>query len=226
MPLAVTDSGPRVTLRNSFPNPYDDAIAAARTCYSHRVIRPEEITEKQRRSIGSMTFEAGHHTVYQHATFEFALEGVSRQLVWSFLHSFPFYNAEQQSQRYVRMDEIAAHVPDLEPAAREIYETAIAGAWQAYDRISALLEEPCYETLCRVWRLSTDPTKTPLKKKELRKDAGKRAIETARYVLPVACHTALVYTISGLTLHRLRRMMSCSDAPAEARRLVPLLADA
>ena len=45
--------------------------------------------------------------MFQHATFEFALSGVSRQLVWSFLHGFPFYNTEQQSQRYVRLDERA-----------------------------------------------------------------------------------------------------------------------
>ena len=38
MSVSVLDSGPRVRLRNWFERPYDDAIAAARTCYSPRVI--------------------------------------------------------------------------------------------------------------------------------------------------------------------------------------------
>ena len=43
--------------------------------------------------------------------FEFGLENVSRQFVWSFLHAHPFYNSEQQSQRYVRLDHALAYVP-------------------------------------------------------------------------------------------------------------------
>ena len=109
--MTVIDSGPEVRLRSATDRPYDDAIAAARTCYSTRVIEADEITERQRANIGPLTFEGGHHTVYQHATFEFALSGISRQLVWSFLHGFPFYNTEQQSQRYVKLNEAAAHIP-------------------------------------------------------------------------------------------------------------------
>jgi len=107
----VETAAPRVTLRNAFAHPFDSAIAAARTCYSTRLIGPEEITEKQRVTIGSGTFYGGHHTVYQHAHFEFGLENISRQFVWSFLHAHPFYNSEQQSQRYVRLDRAQAYVP-------------------------------------------------------------------------------------------------------------------
>ncbi len=92
--MAVIDPGPEVRLRNGPKAPYDGAIAAARTCYSPRVVDASEVTERQRRNIGPLTFSGGHHTVYQHATFEFALSGISRQLVWGFLHAFPFYNTE------------------------------------------------------------------------------------------------------------------------------------
>ncbi len=67
--MAVVDSGPQVSLRNWFDRPYDGAISAARTCYSPRVIDPDEITAGQRERIGPLTFEGGHHTVFQHATF-------------------------------------------------------------------------------------------------------------------------------------------------------------
>src|SRR5580698_10345304 len=86
---AVEAAVPRVTLRNWFAHPYDSAIAAARTCYAPRLISAEEITEKQRSTIGAATFYSGHHTVYQHAHFEFGLENVSRQFVWSLLHAHP-----------------------------------------------------------------------------------------------------------------------------------------
>ena len=97
--------------------PYDGAIAAARTCYSPRVIAATEVTDSQRDSIGALTFDAGHHTVYQHAHFEFGLENVSRQFVWTFLHSYPFYNSEQSSQRYVKLREPRAFVPPIDGEA-------------------------------------------------------------------------------------------------------------
>src|SRR5579863_3830751 len=120
---SVEQAVPRVTLRNSFAHPYDSAIAAARTCYAPRLISADEITEKQRTTIGAATYYAGHHTVYQHAHFEFGLENVSRQFVWSFLHAHPFYNSEQQSQRYVRNDRALVHVPDFANLfdAKQIY---------------------------------------------------------------------------------------------------------
>ena len=54
----------------------------------------------------------------------------------------------------------------------------------------------------------------------MRREAEKKSIETARYVIPIACHAALVYTVSGITLHRLHRMAAASDTPDEARDVV------
>jgi thymidylate synthase ThyX len=217
--MTVVDHGLEVRLRNWFDRPYDDAISAARTCYSPRVIDPDEITEGQRRRIGPLIFDAGHHTVFQHATFEFALSGISRQLVWSFLHGFPFYNTEQQSQRYVRLDEVAAHVPPaLGGEARAVYEAAIERAWRAYRELTARLTPVTREILSQLWRLGR--RQAVAFGKNVAREAEKKAIETARYVIPIACHTAMVYTVSGLVLHRLRRMLHAGDVPQEASRLV------
>src|ERR1700720_3262062 len=136
----IETAAPRVTLRNSFAHPFDSAIAAARTCYAPRLIGPEEVTEKQRVTIGSGTYYGGHHTVYQHAHFEFGLENISRQFVWSLLHAHPFYNSEQQSQRYVRLDRAQAYVPPggtpenprFGTAEQAIYEKSIGRAWEYY----------------------------------------------------------------------------------------------
>src|SRR4029077_16830095 len=147
----------RVTLRNSFVHPYDSAIAAARTCYAPRLISPDEITEKQRTTIGAATFYAGHPPVYQHAHFEFGLENVSRQFVWSFLHAHPFYNSEQQSQRYVRLDRALAYIPPVslffDEGSKEIYERAVARAWDYYRELSALLVPDARTILNDIWHI-------------------------------------------------------------------------
>ena len=65
---------------------------------------PEEQAARRRGRRDALArdiYQAGHHTTFQHAHFQFALANVSRQFLWSFLHSHPFYNSEQVSQRYV-----------------------------------------------------------------------------------------------------------------------------
>jgi thymidylate synthase ThyX len=210
----VRTGPPVVTLRNAPLRPYDGAIAAARTCYSPRVVGTEEVTASQRESIGPLTFEGGHHTVYQHAHFEFGLENVSRQFVWSFLHSHPFYNSEQSSQRFVRLDEVAAFVPeDLEPAARAVYEEAVAAAWDAYRTLAELLKEDTLRILGEIRHLTRDAAEK--RRKKVAREAEKKAIEIARYVIPVAAFTSMVHTVSGIVLHRLYRMMRTGDTPRE-----------
>ncbi|GAC1669915.1 MAG: FAD-dependent thymidylate synthase [Candidatus Acidiferrum sp.] len=213
---------PRVTLRNAFAHPFDSAIAAARTCYAPRLIGPEEITDKQRLNIGAATFYSGHHTVFQHAHFEFGLENVSRQFVWSFLHAHPFYNSEQQSQRYVRINQPHAYVPPLslffDAHSKEIYEQAIARAWSRYRELSTLLIEDARSLLSDIWHVG--PMSHPQRAQKIERSAEKRAIEIARYALPVAAFTTMVHTLSGIVLHRLWRMSSACDTPSEARTVI------
>jgi len=211
-------AAPRITLRNSFAHPFDSAMAAARTCYSPHLVTREEITEKQRVMIGSGTFFGGHHTVYQHAHFEFGLENVSRQFVWSFLHAHPFYNSEQQSQRYVRLDRAQAYLPPesmhFGTEERAIYEKAIARAWDHYRELTGVLEPTAREILGDIWHVTSSSHAKRVQKVE--RQAEKRAIEVARYVLPVAAFTTMVHTISGIVLYRLWRMCTANDTPAEA----------
>jgi len=218
----VETAAPHVTLRNSFAYPLDSAIAAARTCYSPHLVVPEEVTEKQRVTIGSGTFFGGHHTVYQHAHFEFGLENVSRQFVWSFLHAHPFYNSEQQSQRYVRLDRAQAYVPaastQFGAAERAIYERAVARAWEHYRELTRLLEPTAREILGDIWHIS--PMSHPRRVQKVARQSEKRAIEVARYVLPVAAFTTMVHTISGIVLYRLWRMQAANDTPSEARHVI------
>jgi thymidylate synthase ThyX len=214
----VQSGPPIVTLRTAPMTPFDGAIAAARTCYSPRVIGANEVTDGQRDSIGALTFDAGHHTVYQHASFEFGLENISRQFVWTFLHSYPFYNSEQSSQRYVKLREPRAFVPPLDGEARAVFEQAVERAWDRYAELSALLKDDAYGILKELRYVR--PTTNPERLKQIEKDAEKRAIETARYVIPIAAFTSMVHTVSGIVLHRLQRMVNTGDAPYETRIVV------
>ena len=221
--LQIETGPPRVTLRNSFAHPFDSAIAAARTCYAPRLINPEEVTEKQRVNIGSGTFFGGHHTVYQHAHFEFGLENVSRQFVWSFLHAHPFYNSEQQSQRYVRLDRAQAYVPAADtpqfgPTESALYEKAIVRAWEHYRALTSLLAPTAREILGDIWHIS--PMSHAKRVQKVERQSEKRAIEVARYVLPVSAFTTMVHTLSGIVLHRLWRMSAAGDTPSESRQIV------
>ena len=60
----------------------------------------------------------------------------------------------------------------------------------------------------------------PRRVHKVERQSEKRAIEVARYVLPVAAFTTMVHTLSGIVLHRLRRMQAASDTPSEARLVI------
>jgi thymidylate synthase ThyX len=224
MPVAaLATAPPKVTLRSSPAVPYDGAIAAARTCYSPRVIERSEITDKQRDSIGPLTFEGGHHTVFQHAHFEFGLENISRQLVWSVLHSYPFYNSEQSSQRYVKLNEPRAFVPPITGEALDVYEQAVLKAWDSYAKLSALLKDDAWAILKELRYVRA--TNTPARLKAVEREAEKKAIETARYVIPIGAFTSMVHTVSGIVLHRLHRMLNAGDVPYEAAMVIGAMVD-
>jgi thymidylate synthase ThyX len=210
----VLTAPPTVTLRSASARPYDAAVAAARTCYSPRVIGVDEITTAQRDTIGPLTFDGGHHTVFQHAHFEFGLENISRQFVWSFLHSHPFYNSEQSSQRFVRLDEVRAFVPEgLSAEARRVYDEALLTAWRSYRSLAELLKHDTHAILSDLRHLT--PAASEKRRKKVAREAEKKAIEVARYVIPVAAFTSMVHTVSGIVLHRLHRMMRTGDTPRE-----------
>ena len=219
----LATAAPSVTLRNAPAHAFDGAIAAARTCYSPRVVTVHEVTERQRDTIGALTFEAGHHTVYQHAHFEFGLENVSRQLVWSVLHAYPFYNSEQSSQRYVKLREPRAFVPPIDGEALDVFERAVLTAWDRYAELSAILKDDAFAILKELRYVT--PRASAERLKAIERDAEKRAIETARYVIPLAAFTSMVHTVSGITLHRLRRMAAAGDAPHEAALVIGRMVD-
>lgn len=217
---------PKVTLVKGFGgDAFDNAVATARTCYSSRVITTAEVSKDDkavalRDRIAEETFAAGHHTTIQHATFQFTLENVSRQAIWSFLHSHPFYNSEQVSQRYVEVRPGNVVLPALTEPALGIYQRAVDAQMAAYKLLIEQLLPRVRDEFFRIFparRKAPDRWALGLKKK---------AQEVARYVLPIGTFAHLYHTVSGLTLHRYHRLSRQLDVPKETRLLVTAMVDA
>jgi len=206
---------PEVTLVGAFAQPFDNAVATARTCYAPRIISPADVAKdpERRDRIARSTYEAGHHTTLQHAHFQFSLARVSRQFLWSFLHAHPFYNSEQVSQRYVEVRAGTFAVPPLEGEARTLFEDTLAMQMAAYQRLIEHLTPAAAREYYRIF---------PARKKNDggAKDIKKKAQEIARYVLPVATYAHLYHTISALTLLRYYRICQQYDCPLETRLVV------
>src|SRR5438876_5844739 len=146
---------PEVAITNAFVRPFDNVVATSRTCYScggivreYQVLDPSAPPEMQaekrlrRDALARDLYQAGHHTTLQHAHFQFALSNVSRQFLWSFLHSHPFYNSEQVSQRYVTVRPGNCAVPPLEGPALSVYRETIERLQTAYEDLCRLLVPP------------------------------------------------------------------------------------
>ena len=221
---ATISPEPIVRLENYFQEPYNLAIATARTCYSSKVISSEDVgkdeqTREQRDRIAESIYKAGHHTTIQHPTFQFVLEQVSRQFIWSFLHAHPFYNSEQVSQRFVEVKPEHFTIPPLDEPARAIYLETAHEQMEAYHRLIELVEPTVRREYQRLF-----PSRN-LEEKRWASAIKKRCQEVARYVLPVATHAHLYHTISGLTLHRYWRLCHQFDTPLEQRLIVQRMVD-
>ncbi len=94
----------------------------------------------------------------------------------------------------------------------------MARAWEHYRELTRVLEPGARAILSDIWHVSA--MSHPKRAQKVERQSEKRAIEVARYVLPVAAFTTMVHTISGIVLHRLWRMQAANDTPTEARRVV------
>ncbi|MFI5264463.1 MAG: FAD-dependent thymidylate synthase [Candidatus Kapaibacterium sp.] len=215
------DSPLQVKLVNAFANPFKNAIATARTCYSSKgIITDEGVSMEKHSALAKSIYEAGHHTTLQHAHFQFAIEGVSRHAIWSFLHSHPFYNSEQVSQRYVEVKRGSYVVPNFQNTeAQDLYVSEMERVMKDYHDLIGLLTPAVADAFFEVF---------PHRRKkadEYSKEIKKKAQEVARYVLPISTTAYLYHTISGISLLRYYRLARMADTPSETFLLVRAMVD-
>lgn len=230
---SLQKNGISVQLIDATDSPLNLSVAAARTCYSSRgPVFPDEVAKDEKSTalrdrIAESTLKAGHLTTRQHAHFTFVIDGVSRQLIWSFLHSHTMYNSEQVSQRYVPVQKDRYYIPPSlrqqkttqDKKAYEIYIQAMERASEVYRELTELLIPVVEKEYYRIF-----PGRAKNRSK-YQPAVQKKAMEAARYVLPVATTAYLYHTISQLTLYRYVRLMNRLDLPEEARDLIGMMVE-
>ena len=116
-----------------------DAICAAagRSCYSEKSSMDlVESMKDPQKTLGKIV-GMGHHSVIEHATFTFSVEGVSRSLTHQLVrHRIASFS--QQSQRYVSMDTPTYVIPktvETDPELKKIYEDTMKDIWESYNKL-------------------------------------------------------------------------------------------
>ncbi|ANE22865.1 thymidylate synthase ThyX [Denitrobacterium detoxificans] len=125
------------------PDPERAIATAARLCYAPVGASElmETMSEERVHSVLSTIMSSGHFSTLEHASFTFAIDGVSRALTHQLVrHRIASYN--QQSQRYVKFKQgVAVVTPNTvseSAEAAEVYQQAIDAATDAYVKLLEL----------------------------------------------------------------------------------------
>ena len=188
----------QVTLLQHTPDP-DRAVAiAGRLCYApvSAAELKEEMTDEAVAKLVRILVRSGHHSALEHASFTFAVDGVSRACTHQLVrHRVASYN--QQSQRYVNFGGGDSFVMPPTVAAnaeaKEVFLAAMDQTRAAYDKLVEL---------------------------GLAEGRGKESVqEDARFVLPNAAETKIVVTMNTRELRHFLQVRCCNRAQWEIRDL-------
>ena len=201
----------KVTLLTYTTEPERTVASAAKLCYSASDISTikEGLTDEKTASFVEMLAEIGHESPIEHAYFTFGIEGGSRSLLAQITrHRIASYSV--QSQRYVKEKNFSYVTPPeiaKDPETLKIYEESMAKAEEAYHALADKLSEGYLNEFLAAG----------IDEKTAKRNAEKKAIEDARFVLPNACETKLVMTINARSLINFFRHRCCNRAQWEIR---------
>ena len=203
----------KVDLIAHTPEPERVVAAAAKLCYSAVGVDElmEGLTEEKSAKFLNMLSNLGHASPTEHASFTFAIEGVSRALLAQITrHRIASYSV--QSQRYVRLDDFKFVVPpevEADPESKARFLKAMEEEAAHYLSIAQALTQ----------KHEADFLAQGLSEKEAHSKAEKMANEDARFVLPNACETKMVVTMNARSLQNFFHLRCCSRAQWEIRQL-------
>jgi len=187
----------KVTLLAHTPEPERLTVAAALLCYQKG--SPEEAwrkagNDKLRTRLFEELVRQGHGSTLEHPSFTFGIEGISRACSHQLVrHRLSSYN--QQSQRYVDIGD-----PDYFVKPESLGDD------------SGRFEEVLGETV-RYYRETIDRFAEKGKK-------GEQAQEDARYIIPNAGKTNLIWTTNLRNLLHVSHVRLCSRAQWEIRQMM------
>lgn len=203
----------KVKLIAHTPEPEKVVAAAAKLCYSNREIDTllDGLTPEKSKEFVERLAKMGHESPTEHASFTFAIEGVSRSLLAQITrHRIASFSV--QSQRYVNLKEpeyvVPPEIQDDNDAIRE-FDKAIRQTTEEYQKITQILKEA---HKARMMAEGTD-------EKAAGRAAEKQALEDARFVLPNACTTKMIVTMNARSLKNFFAHRCCNRAQWEIREL-------
>ena len=202
-----------VTLLGYTPVPEKMIAAAAKRCYSDSGAMDlmDGLDEEKTAHFMEMLTNIGHESPIEHASFTFAIEGVSRSLLAQITrHRIASFSV--QSQRYVKKSSFVYITPPAiaeDPQAKAVFEESMAHAFAAYNQLADQLEQ----------RYLQENLRAGMTEKAARSKAEKKAIEDARFVLPNACETKMMVTMNARSLYHFFRLRCCRRAQWEIREL-------
>ncbi len=122
------------------PDPERAIATAARLCYAPvgAAELMETMPDERVKSVLSTIMESGHFSTLEHASYTFAIDGVSRALTHQLVrHRLASFN--QQSQRYVKFkDGVDVVVPDsvkAMPETQAVFDEAIEACVSSYKKL-------------------------------------------------------------------------------------------
>ena len=202
-----------VKLINCSQNPEKIIAAAAKLCYSPSGTQDvlDGLTAEKTEKFIDMLASLGHESPIEHASYTFAIEGVSRSLLAQLTrHRLASYSVK--SQRYVKEGQFEYITPpeiENSPEAKKLYIKAMEDDQKTYNELTDILMKKHIKTLLE----------SGMDEKQADKQAEKMAIEDARFVLPNACETKLIMTINARSLMNFFHHRCCSRAQWEIREL-------
>ena len=203
----------KVKLIAHTPQPEKVVAAAAKLCYSSAGVDDlrDGLTPENSRAFVQKLASLGHESPTEHASFTFAIEGVSRSLLAQITrHRIASYSV--QSQRYVNLHQFRY----VTPPEIEGDEDALAAFRAAMDA-----QAQQYQQLARALaaRHKAAFLAEGHDEKTAARLAEKKAIEDARFLLPNACETKMIVTMNARSLNNFFRHRCCQRAQWEIRAL-------
>ena len=189
---------PFVTLIRYTQNPEETIAMAARLCYSDADImdiKNNTESKDNAKFIGRL-LSMGHLSAFEHASFTFGIEGVSRALLAQITrHRIASFSVK--SQRYVSATKEDGNTFNyiIPPAIEELGKEAV----DKYNNQMATIQEWYTE-----WQVALG-------------NKGESSNEDARFILPNASETKMVITMNARELLHFFNLRCCNRAQWEIR---------
>jgi len=176
-------------------SPEEVVALGARLCYSKARVDDllEKVSQRDQTDFVHKIMDMGHDSVLEHASFTFAIEGVSRTLLAQITrHRVASFSV--QSQRYVSYEKGFGYI--VPPKIEALGEEAVAEFERQMDTMHQWYTQ---------WQEKLG--------------AGEGGNEDARFVLPGACETRMMVTMNVRELRHFFSLRMCSRAQWEIRAL-------